>query len=118
MIKQLFVYHLERIDKEVSNEGWILIGDTTGAGLTNVNMDWLLFAISTLQYYYPRGPKYLIAANLPIILTTTVKAIIKFANQELKGKIKIVSKEKLKKYIDNDNTPDHLKINMRSKKFG
>ena len=110
MIKELTLYHIERVDSQTSNEGWLMVGDVTGTGLSNVNLDWKLFVIGTLQSYYPRGLKYIIAPNLPLILDATAQVVIAFANPEFRNRIKLISKEELREIIDDQQIPENIKV--------
>ena len=83
----MFVYHTERVDRQTSNEGWIVVGDGYDCGLQNVNFDVKLFIVSVFQSYYPRGLKYILVPNLPFILEATARIVVALVNQELRDRL-------------------------------
>ena len=110
MMKEFAVYHFERVDRQTSNEGWLIVGDTHNAGLTNVNLDVKIFLITCLQSYYPRGLKYILVPEFPIILEATVRIVLTFANQELRDRIKFMRNEELRQYLDDEQIPEYYKV--------
>ena len=109
MIKEFTVWQFEMLDKKVKKEGWTIVVDISNAGLANVDLEWLLFNIETLQSYYPLGPKYLLAVNLPLVLEATMRIIINFSNDDMKKRLKVTAKEEMPDYFKLEDIPDHLK---------
>lgn len=108
-MKQYVIYLIEKLDSQTSHEGWATVVDSTGSGLSNVDMDFIKFMIEILQTYYPRGHKYIAVVDLPWILNATAKLIVSFMNEELKTRMKFTKKEELTQYMDCQCIPIHLK---------
>lgn len=51
-ITRQFISHcLERVDRTAGEDGFIIITDSNGAGLANVDMDVARYKISIIDYY-------------------------------------------------------------------
>ena len=109
LIKKYLVYIFEKLDRQTSHQGWGTISDSTGSGLSNVDMDFSNFMTEVLQNYYPRGPKYMAIVDLPWILNATAKLVMSFMNEELKNCVKFIKKDELTQYINPEYIPVHLK---------
>ena len=109
LIKQYAVYQFEKCDSQTSNQGWAIVIDGTGIGLSNVDMDFSNFLTDVLQTHYPRGLKYIAVVDLPFILNATAKLILSFMNEELKSTVKFITKDELTQYLDSSHIPVHLK---------
>ena len=109
LLKKNVVYMFEKLDRETRDQGWATISDATGAGLSNVELDFLLFMTDVLQNHYPRGPKYNAFVDLPWILNATAKLVMSFMNEELKNSMKFIKNSELPEFIDKEYIPVHLK---------
>ena len=109
MLKQYVVYVFEKCDRETTNQGWAIVADSNGAGLSNVDMDFSNFLTDVLQTHYPRGLKYNACVDLPFILNATSKLILAFMNDELKSTVKFLKKDELTQYLEPSQIPVHLK---------
>jgi len=108
LIKKFLVYQFEKLDRQTSHQGWATISDSTGSGLSNIDMDFSNFMTDILQTHYPRGPKYMAVVDLPWILNATAKLVMSFMNEELKNSIKFIKKDELPQYIGTEYIPVHL----------
>ena len=109
LIKEFTAYKLDVLDRQTSHEGFVDMIDATGAGISNVDLDYFYTLISVLHNYYPYGTKYIMPVNLPFILDATFRTILAVSNQEIKKRFKSISKEELKQYLNPQYIPDHLK---------
>ena len=109
LLKQFVVYQFEKCDSQTSNEGWAMIADSTGSGLSNIDMDFHNFLTDLIESHYPRGLKYIAVVDLPFILNATMKLIMGFMNEELKSTVKYITKDELTQYLDPCHIPIHLK---------
>ena len=116
MFKEFVVYHFERVDRQISHEGWDIMCEPSDAGLQNVNLEWKLFLITVMQSYYSRRFKYAMGDNLPFIFEATVKIVVQFSGEELKDRIKLMSKEEFRNYVPEENIPPRLKYNPNESK--
>lgn len=108
-IKLFSIYHNEKLDRQVTQEGWAVVVDCSGAGLSNVNLDYFMGVVTLFQDYYPLGVKYLLVVNLPFLIETTSKVMFQFFNEFTRKVIKFINKEELKNYMNPDLIPEHLK---------
>ncbi|XP_054153377.1 motile sperm domain-containing protein 2-like [Oppia nitens] len=110
LLKQFIVYQYELLDRDQDREGgWAVVGDPTGAGLGNVEMDFNNFTVDVLQSYYPKGPKYMLVVDLPWVLTATAKLIMAFMNEHLRQTVKFIKRDELDAYVSPEYIPVHMK---------
>ena len=109
LIKKYLVYWFEKLDRQNSHQGWASIIDSTGAGLSTIDIDFCFFTVEVLQNYYPRGLKYICVVDLPWILNATAKLVLSFMNEELRNCVKFIKSEELPQYVNSEQIPVHLK---------
>jgi hypothetical protein len=107
--KQFIVYNYERLDREYSHQGWLIVNDSTGTGLSSVDKEFSDFEMEIIQQYYPLAIKHLLVVDLPWILNATAKVLVSFMNEHLKAAYKSVKASELTQYIAPEFIPTHLK---------
>ena len=108
MLSKQFVAHLmEKIDNEVNRNGFILVSDTNGTGLSNVNMETFKFKIE-ITSYYPELLMNNLIVDLPWMLSGVAKIILSFCGPTLRERVQFVSRKDLLKYVDAELIPKEL----------
>ncbi|XP_054154490.1 motile sperm domain-containing protein 2-like [Oppia nitens] len=106
--KEFIVWQYESADREAGAAGWGLINDANGAGLANVDIELSRFMIDVLKHYYPGGPRYLLAVDLPWILKATAQLIVSFMNDSLRSIYRAIKSADLREYLSPEWIPIHL----------
>lgn len=107
MHRQFLAHNLERVDRLAKEDGFILLMDTNGAGVSNVDLDMIKFKLQCNDLY-PQGLRQMFVIDLPWILNPVMKVIMNFMSPNLKERLSYVKKQQLKEYIDPDQLPDFL----------
>lgn len=82
--------------------------DCTGAGLANADMDMLMFLISTLVNYFPKGMSYLLVHELPWILKPFWHIAKAWLAEEHRELIKFSNSRTIYEYVNRENLPDFM----------
>ena len=64
-MKKFFIYLLERLNREEKGEQITLIFDCKGAGLKNMDMEFVQFLIGSMKEYYPDPLNYILVFEMP-----------------------------------------------------
>lgn len=110
VIKQYTVWQIEKIDKQTTHEGWVLIADFTQADQTNIDLPWFMYLVELFQWSYPKAIKQIVLIDLPDVIKPSVQMVLSVTYKELKEKVVLIGKEKLANYIDAILIPEHLRI--------
>lgn len=85
-----------------------IVFDCTGGGLVNADMDLLLFLVSTLVNYFPKGLSYLLVHNLPWILKPFWLIAKAWIAEEQTQLVKFSDSNTIYEYVDKDKLPDFM----------
>ncbi|XP_054155748.1 motile sperm domain-containing protein 2-like [Oppia nitens] len=102
--KQFIGHLMEKTDREVGRHGFILVSDTQGSGLGNIDTDQFRFKIELTQYY-PEALQLILNVDLPWLLKGVSKVILSFCDQRLKDRTRFISRKELTDYIPADIIP-------------
>lgn len=91
-----------------SRAGISIVLDCTGAGLANADMDNLMFLVSSLVNYFPKGLSYILVHELPWILKPFWIIARAWVSDEHKDLIKFSNSRTIYEYIDRENLPDFM----------
>lgn len=105
--RQFLVSVIDRVDQVADAQGYCFVFDFTGVTLSNVDMDFLHFIITSLRNYYPQGLRRVIAFNLPWLLKG-LWATVRMWLGPLQELIKFASGEEIKEFIAEENLPRYL----------
>jgi len=101
--KKLFIYYLEKIDRETNGGKLSLVFECKGCGVSNVDMDLIAYMIKCLEEYFPYNLNHILIMDMPWILTAAWKIIKGWLPPAGVKLIKFVSKSNLKEYIPEQN---------------
>ncbi|KAI1290112.1 Motile sperm domain-containing protein 2 [Halotydeus destructor] len=108
-LKRSFVNYVEKVDAAANKQfGWNLVLDCQGAGLSNADLDMLVFMMMTVRKYYPNGVKYVYVCGLPWILNSVAKVVLAFMPSDTAKKIRFVSHDELHQRVATENLPDFM----------
>lgn len=108
VLQAYLYYNIQRLDEEAGGKGISIVIDCTGGGLPNADMDMLLFLVSTLVNYFPKGLSYLLVHNLPWILKPFWHIAKAWIPEEHRQLIKFSNCRTIYEYIDKENLPDFM----------
>jgi len=102
-MKKFFVYFLERLNREERGEQITVMFDCRGAGLKNMDMEFVQFLIGTLKDYYPDPLNYILVFEMPWVLNAAFKVIKAWLPPAAVKKIKFLTKSNMNEYVNDDN---------------
>ncbi|GAB6022523.1 Motile sperm domain-containing protein 2 [Chamberlinius hualienensis] len=102
MIKRYFIHYMEKLEKEDAENKITIIFDMQGAGLANVDMDFLFFMFSCFKTYYPSSVALILAFDMPWIFSAMWKIVKSWLSAGAANKIKFVNKKTILEYVDPD----------------
>ena len=62
------MYNLERLNREERGEQITVMFDCKGAGLKNMDMEFVQFLIGCMKEYYPDPLNYILVYDMPWVL--------------------------------------------------
>lgn len=105
--RQFVAHNLERVDRAAGEDGFILVMDTNGAGISNIDIDLVRFKLTIIEHY-PCGLKQMLVVDLPWLLNSVMKIIVSFMSPQIKELVEYTKKTEMKKYMDEENIPVSL----------
>lgn len=102
-MKRVFLYWLERCIREANDDYITFMFELTDAGLSNVDMDFTKYIITTLKSYYPYSLNYILVYDLPWILNATFQIIKRLLPAKAVDRLKNINNKNIRDYIDEDN---------------
>ena len=67
-IQRMFLYFLERVDREDEDGMVTIVFDCAGCGLKNMDMEYIKYMIDVLKDYYPYNLNYILVIDMPWVL--------------------------------------------------
>ena len=105
--KQFIAHIMEKNDTSEHRKGFVIVTDTNGSGLSNINMETFKFKIEITEYY-PEAMQANFIVDLPWLLNGVAKIIISFCDQKLKERVHFISSKDLPNFIDPELLPVEL----------
>lgn len=102
-MKKFFVYFLERLNKEERGEQFTIMFDCKGAGLKNMDMEFVQFLIGVIKDYYPDPLNYILVFEMPWVLNAAFKIIKAWLPPAAVKKIKFLTKSNMGEYVTDEN---------------
>lgn len=104
-MQKVFLYFLERIDRE-SEDGMVtIVFDCQGCGLKNMDMEFIRYMIDVLKDYFPQVLNYILVLDMPWVLNAAWKIIKAWLPAAGVRKIKFVNKNTVDEYVIPDQKP-------------
>ncbi|KAH7640353.1 motile sperm domain-containing protein 2 [Dermatophagoides farinae] len=107
LYRQYVVHNLERIDRMAGEQGFILLMDTNGAGVSNINLDLTKFKLNVIELY-PGSLQQFFVIDLPWLLNPIMKIIVGFMAAKIREKLVYIKRQQLLDYMDEENLPVSL----------
>lgn len=101
-MKKLFIYYLDRIDRETNGGKLSLVYECVGCGVTNMDMDLIAFMIKCLEEYFPYNLNHILVIDMSWLLTACWKIIKGWLPPAGVKMIKFLTKSNLSEYIPED----------------
>ena len=101
-MKKLFLYYLERIDRETKGGKFSWVYECVGCGISNMDMDLIQFMIKCLEDYFPYNLNYILVIDMSWLLTAAWKMIKGWLPPGDVKMIKFLSKSNIAEYIPED----------------
>ena len=70
-MQRIFLYFLERVDREDEDGMVTIVFDCAGCGLKNMDMEFIRYMIDVLKDYYPWCLNYILVLDMPWVLNGT-----------------------------------------------
>lgn len=104
---------LERADRLAGETGFVIVSDTNGAGLANVDLEMNKFNNAILAHY-PLALKAMYIVDLSWVLSSLMKLMMTFVDPRLP--VHFVAASELSRYIDPEFIPSGLGDGARLKR--
>lgn len=114
MAKQFVAHCLEKVDRASGETGFILVTDSNGGGMSNVDMELTKFKIATIDMY-PQALKGLYVVDLPWLLNAIMKLIVSLMSNKIRPLVRYVKGAELADIMDEQYIPVELKGGKRDK---
>lgn len=108
LTKKFTLYNINQVDESSQGHGMSVIFDCSGAGITNLDMDFIWFLIDSVIKYYPIGIQHIIVYEMPWILSSAWTIIKGWMPPEFRDKIVFVDKKTITNYIAAENLPFYM----------
>ncbi|ALC44128.1 CG32407, partial [Drosophila busckii] len=100
---RIVVYWVERMQREKYLQKVTLFMDMTGAGLSNLDVDFIKAIINVFETKYPNAPNWIIVHELPFLLNAAFKIVKGFMPPEALEILRVTTKKDIGEYVDQDN---------------
>ena len=107
-IKKFLMHIVNKTDTEVDGNGIAIVFDCSGAGYSNMDLDFLTFLITAGNSYFPVGLKYILVYELSWLLNAFRKIAMSLIPQSFIPLIKFANKDDITNYISLENLPDFM----------
>lgn len=102
-MKKFFVYFLERLNREEKGNQITVMFDCKGAGIKNMDMEFVQFLINCMKEYYPDPLNYILVYEMPWVLNAAFKIIKGWLPPAAVKKIKFLTKSNMGEYLTEEN---------------
>ncbi|XP_053399459.1 motile sperm domain-containing protein 2-like isoform X2 [Mercenaria mercenaria] len=107
-IKKWFAFHLEKQYRKDPDSTVVILFDLDGAGLSQIDMEFVKHIINSFKLYYPKLLEYMLVYEMPWLFSAAWKLIKQMLNAESVKKIKFVTKANVQEYINKDQLLGHM----------
>ncbi|CAM6031364.1 unnamed protein product, partial [Sphagnum compactum] len=104
-LKKVLIYWVERTIREEDGDCITAVFDMMDCGLSNIDLPFTQFIISTLKNYYPEQINYILIYDMAWILTATFQIIKKLLPAKAVARLKFLYAKNVKDYVDDINQP-------------
>ena len=101
-MKQLFLYYLDRIDRQTNGGRLSLVFECVGCGVTNMDMEMIQFMIKCFEDYYPCNLNNILVIDMSWLLTACWKIIKGWLPPSGVKLIQFLTKSNLSDYVPED----------------
>ncbi|CAK1554273.1 unnamed protein product [Leptosia nina] len=98
-VKKVFIYWLERLEREEGGKKITLFFDMDGCGINNMNLNLISYMINVLKSFYPNFINYIIIFQMPWILSAGFKIVKEMLPAPAIERLRIINKDKLKDLV-------------------
>ena len=106
-VHRMFLYFLERVDREDSDGMVTIVFDCNGCGLINMDIDFIRYIIDVFKYYYPFVLNYILVMDMPWILNAVWRIVKAWLPAVAVKKIKFVDKNTIDEFVPYDQKLVH-----------
>lgn len=109
LLKQYIAWSFEQHQKRSPEQMCVVLMDMSGAGASNVSVEFTKFITSCFSTYFPTFVAYTINYEMPFLLSATWSLVSAFLSADQRKKLLMVKKKDIKKYIPEEHLWDHMK---------
>lgn len=108
-VKRFCIHSCYKIDEGTNGRGWCLIMDFTDCGYSHYsNLDVLHYFVTTMHYYFPAGMDYVIAVDVPWMLSAAWSIVKMWLPEKRREMVKFSTRDTLEEFFHLDNLPSVL----------
>lgn len=107
-LKAFLFRQIELADVEAKGKGIVICFDLQGAGIGNVDMDFVYFVFTAMVSYFPKGVSYILVHELPWYLRSVWTLARQWLSDDHKQLIKFSNSQTIYEYINKENLPDFM----------
>ena len=110
IMKKFVIHQMYKADElgASNGAGWVLVFDCTGAVYSNIDREMAQFLQVTLRDYFPSGQAYMLAHNLPWLLSAVSKLLSTMLPYNVRERLKHSNDKTITQYIDRNFLPPYL----------
>ncbi|KAL5291363.1 MOSPD2 family protein [Megaselia abdita] len=101
---KILVYWIERIQRETNYDKLTLFFDMQGAGLANMDLEFVKKIIETFKLYYPSAINYIVIFEMAWVLNAAFKIIKGLLPPKAVEIMKFLNTKTIKECVDADNS--------------
>ncbi|XP_076313097.1 motile sperm domain-containing protein 2-like isoform X2 [Tachypleus tridentatus] len=106
--KKFVAYWVEKLDRETNGGKISLLMDCADSGLSNMDMDLIMYIITLFKYYFPFALGYIYVYEMPWLFNACWKIVKSMLPAEATRRFKFINNSSIKDYIALDQLPVHL----------
>lgn len=111
-IQEVFRHYLihiaNRVDEERDGRGWSIIFDCSGTGMSNMDVNMLLFMLNDVVPHLPKGLNYVLIYELPWLLSKIVNGAVSVLPNDYRKLVKTASKKDINNWVAQESLPDFM----------
>lgn len=102
-LKRCFIYWMERGVREANYDQLTLIFDMNGAGMGNVDLEYMKVVINTIKTYYPESLRWILVYEMPWVMNATFQIIKRLLPKKAVEVLRVLNTKTIREHVGEDN---------------